>query len=241
MDQQIENGLKFIGSGNAFNVKLDNNSAYRILDRSIFLIDCGGSVFRKILINGLLNNIEELNVLITHTHPDHIGSLGDLIFYSYYKLNIKLNIIYPNALELNSILYKMGINSYMFNMLEFEKTVKLQLENSEIIEIEAIKQKHVDSIDNFGYVVMIDKFKCFYSGDSNEIRTDILERFDEFQIFYQDTCGEELMDNPHLSLKKLSSYFEMSKRKKIFCMHLDEKFDRIEAVNQGFNVVVNEN
>ena len=87
--------LHFLGRGAAFNPKEGNNSAYFIENDTLFLIDCGENIFEKIILNDILNSINNVNVLITHTHSDHIGSLGTLIMYCYYVLQKKLNIIIP--------------------------------------------------------------------------------------------------------------------------------------------------
>lgn len=87
--------LNFLGRGAAFNPKEGNTSAFFIDNNELFLIDCGESIFKEIIENNILNNIEKINIMITHTHCDHIGSIGSLIMYSYYKLNNKVNIIVP--------------------------------------------------------------------------------------------------------------------------------------------------
>lgn len=77
------NPIKFLGNGSAFNEELGNNSAF-IKDEKLnklLLIDCGSSVFGSLLKAGILNGVKEVNVLITHLHPDHVGSLGDLFFF----------------------------------------------------------------------------------------------------------------------------------------------------------------
>ena len=76
--------LQFLGRGAAFNPKEGNNSAYVIENNQLFLIDCGESIFERIMENGLLDKIDGINVMITHTHSDHVGSLGTLTMYSYY-------------------------------------------------------------------------------------------------------------------------------------------------------------
>ena len=88
--------LLFLGRGAAFNPKEGNTSAYFLENNQLFLIDCGESVFERIINKKILNNIETINVIITHTHSDHVGSLGSLISYSYYKLHKPINIIVPN-------------------------------------------------------------------------------------------------------------------------------------------------
>ena len=68
--------LKFLGRGAAFNPKEGNNSAYFIENNQLFLIDCGENIFERLVENGLLESVESINLMITHTHSDHVGSLG---------------------------------------------------------------------------------------------------------------------------------------------------------------------
>ena len=105
--------LKFLGRGSAFNTKEGNTSAYIKENDVLFLIDCGSNIFAKIIDINLLDNVKEVHVAITHTHPDHIGSLGDLIFYCYYILNIKVNIITPNKTIID-LLELMGIEKNLY-------------------------------------------------------------------------------------------------------------------------------
>ena len=96
--------LKFLGRGAAFNPKEGNNSAYFVENNQLFLIDCGESIFERLVESGLLESVESINLMITHTHSDHIGSLGSLAMYSFYALHKPLNIILPeNAKHLPNI------------------------------------------------------------------------------------------------------------------------------------------
>lgn len=65
----------------------------------MILIDCGETIARKIIKENILEGIDELYNLISHTHSDHIGSLGTLLFYSTYNKGIKNNIVLPNNKE----------------------------------------------------------------------------------------------------------------------------------------------
>ena len=56
----------------------------------MILIDCGETIARKIIKEYILDGIEELYILISHTHSDHIISLGTLLFYSKYNKKIVL-------------------------------------------------------------------------------------------------------------------------------------------------------
>jgi len=71
--------LIFLGRGAAFNAEEGNTSAYFIKDNTMFLFDCGESVFHSILNKKLLDGIEKINIFITHLHSDHYGSAHDVI------------------------------------------------------------------------------------------------------------------------------------------------------------------
>lgn len=75
--------LLFLGRGSAFNSKEGCTAAYFIEGRRLFLIDCGGSVFGALQQSGILEQVDNATIFITHTHSDHIGSLGVLIDYFY--------------------------------------------------------------------------------------------------------------------------------------------------------------
>ncbi len=79
--------LQFLGIGSAFNTTLGNTSAYYKLGDVLILVDAGGMIFHTLLSKGLLKDIRKIDILITHMHPDHVGSLGDLIFYAYYSMH----------------------------------------------------------------------------------------------------------------------------------------------------------
>ena len=99
--------LLFLGRGSAFNISEGNNSAYFIDKNELFLIDCGESIFERIIERNLLDSVSCVNVMITHTHSDHVGSIGSLIMYCYYVLKMGVNII---------ISQKQGLKFHKFNI-----------------------------------------------------------------------------------------------------------------------------
>ena len=73
--------LEFLGIGSSFNAEEDNTSAFFVEGEEMFLIDCGETVYKSLIRNELLENVDTINIMITHTHDDHIGSLGSLVLY----------------------------------------------------------------------------------------------------------------------------------------------------------------
>ena len=105
--------INFIGMGSAFNTELGNTSAFVKKNDSLILIDCGGTVFHKLQKLNMLDGLKNLYILITHTHPDHVGSLGDVIFYSYYILKHKPTIFFPQKELIESFLTSIGVSAEM--------------------------------------------------------------------------------------------------------------------------------
>ena len=199
--------LNFIGIGSAFNTELANTSAFVKNNNSLLLIDCGGTVFHRLQELNMFDGLENLYIIITHTHPDHVGSLGEVIFYSYYILNHIPTIFFPNKEILEGFLTSIGVSAEMY-----------KLNSSEIIDvndtqlgkfrIEFLPVPHVDTIPAYGFIMKLKEKSFYYSGDANNI-----------------------------SLKKLCSIVQPEFRNKVYCMHLDKHITNEEISDKGFNVV----
>jgi len=233
--------LKFIGSGSAFNTNLGNTSAYIKKDDKLLLIDCGELTFDGILKLNLMEGIKELHILITHTHSDHIGSLGSLILYSYYINGIRPTIYLPDF-HFYKILGLMGVTSKHCYLKDATFINKITIPSMNI-KLEYVPTVHCKEMNSYSIFINKDDEKTiFFSGDSYEINNIAFNFLEERKIdyFYQDTCKADYPDNVHLSLNKLVESVPKQFRSKIYCMHLDNTFSKEEAKQFGFNVVENE-
>ena len=235
--------LNFIGTGSAFNTALGNNGAYIKHNTTLFMIDCGSNTFDRLIKNNVLDGIEDIVVLLTHTHPDHVGSLGDLIFYSYYSMGEmmkpKLTVLAPSELKILTLMKLHGVGNETFHYKKLEQKEYLHAHLDFFIQVTPVPVTHVKELDAFGYVIAYKSDVIYYSGDANEIPADILNELHSgrFSHFYQDTCGADYEGNVHLSLRKLDELVKPDVRRFVHCMHLDKGFDVEEAEELGFKVV----
>lgn len=230
--------LKFLGYGSAFNTTLGNNSAYIKQGESLFLIDCGSTVFHKLKMLDLLEGIKQMYIAITHTHPDHVGSLGEVIFYCYYILGIRPTIIYSNKELITTYLSSVGVTEAMYELAHEEETM---IEDKDLghLCIKSSKAYHVDTIPAYSLTIGIDQDTFYYSGDSCEIGEDVITSLAEGKIhsIYQDTCGIDYEGNPHLFLGKLVDRIPEVLRDRVYCMHLDTHIQIEDIRRLGFQIV----
>jgi len=229
--------LNFIGTGSAFNTELGNTSAFIKNNNSLLIIDCGGTVFHRLQELNLFDKLEDLYIIITHTHPDHVGSLGEVIFYSYYILKRRPTIFFPKKELIEGFLTSIGVSAEMYNLNSFEM---IDVNDSHLGEfsIEFLPVSHVDTIPAYGFVMKLNEKLFYYSGDANNISSKVINKIlnGEINRVYQDTCGLDYEGNNHLSLRKLCYIVPQEFRYKFYCMHLDKHITEKEIKENGFNV-----
>jgi ribonuclease BN (tRNA processing enzyme) len=232
--------LRFVGTGSAFHTRLGNNSAYIKEGDRLLLIDCGGTVFHRLKEKGILDGITGLYILITHPHPDHVGSLGDIIFYAFYKLKIIPQVFFPDGDWLRRFFRQTGVKPEKY-ILNTEKYVILSDPQLGTLEITFTPVIHTDTLPCFGFVLKREGTSIYYSGDAREIPLEILNAFNkgEISVLYQDTSGMDYPGNPHLSFTRLVSLIPPERRNQVTCMHLDEQFPVELARSMGFQVAQN--
>lgn len=238
--------LKFVGTGSAFNTELGNNSAYIKEGNKLFLIDCGSANFHRMKESGLLDDVEYIYVFITHTHSDHVGSISDLILFMYYtkgEMKARVEVISHMSTKVGKYLEMNGI--------EPDQYLLYQVFNGHVVEIEeggfdlgftSMRTTHVDNLNSSGLIVFNAKTdeKCIYTGDTSELDGSVVALLEDdeepIDFLYVDTCSQDYEGNVHLSLKKLEEKVPQHLRHKVWCMHLDEKFDVEYAKSLGFNI-----
>lgn len=243
--------LNFIGTGSAFNTKLGNNSAYIRYENSLYLIDCGSTTYSRMDETNLLDGIDAVTVMITHTHPDHIGSLGDLIFHTYYAMGTigeaNITIVAHPKHNIRGVLHAVGVSEKCYNLILIDPLatgssgplVEFKYGDFNLSIIDCIPVNHVDELFCCAYMLKYKDQTIYYSGDCNNIPESVKASLynNEIDIFYQDTCSADYDNNVHLSFQKLLVLIPYDYRHKVYCMHLDKNFNVSTAIYLGFNVV----
>lgn len=244
--------LKFLGRGSAFNIKEGNTSAYIKDNGVLFLIDCGSNIFERILKSNILEGVEDVYVAITHPHPDHVGSLGDFIFYCYYKLGITVNL-YEIDDNLGAMLYLGGVSNQLINNFDGNipkiglKLNHIEADHQKIFELKpssgvnsnGIMLEYENMFFCYSFIIEYNGKKAFYSGDCSTVD---FKKIGEIDIYYIETCSVDYKENVHYYIENLYkdcilNNIELST---VRCMHVDSD-EVIERAKQiGFYVVENE-
>ncbi|MDF2590790.1 MAG: hypothetical protein K0S75_256 [Clostridia bacterium] len=232
--------LNFIGSGSALNTTLGNNSAFIKEGKSILILDCGSTTFSKIQELKLLEDVKNIFVLITHRHPDHVASLGDLIFYANFIINANITVLTPDIENLSNLLKYMGVSGELYTVCWPNKEFKLANSDFEII-LSYVPVEHVEDMECYGYIINYKGSKIYYSGDARCIPNDIFQDFEQHKIdyIYQDVCSYNSKENPHMYINDLDRLVNEQDRNRLCCMHYDEGMDKLKIHQMGFRVIKN--
>lgn len=227
--------MKFLGYGSAFNTKLGNTSAYIKKGRDLVLIDCGCTVFHKIISDNILDKVENINIIITHTHPDHAGSLGDIIFYAYYIMKTKVTIYFPHEEHIKKYFSCIGVTSEICNLVCKEQ---IEIKGDDIggVKVEFLKANHVDILPSYSFILKSDDENFYYSGDTSELPSNIIDKLKSGEIdnIYHETSGLDIPGFTHMYIGRLCEKIPMEYRDKVYCMHIDNSISKEKICKEGF-------
>lgn len=230
--------LNFLGRGSAFNVLEGSNSAYIIEGNSILLIDCGETVYERLNMYHLLDGIDHVYVLVTHTHSDHIGSIGTLANYYFLTFNQKIHIVldYHSKIkeDMKTLLRIFGLEEHMY-YLETPDILDNQFKAFKTVRYQEIT--HCPQLISYAIRFDTENGEIFYTGDTNDITVlkSLLNRIDEIDRIYVDTNTSSLP--VHLNVDLLANTVPEEHRKKIYCMHFNNEDCINKAKNYGFHII----
>ena len=153
--------LNFTGKGSAFYPPFKNTGAYMLSGKALYLIDCGETMFDVLYHKLDLASIEDVYVILTHMHADHVGSLGTLISYFYCLFNKAIHVVYPQE-TIKQLLTLEGITPLGYH---YHETLP---ENPAGLTAVPVEVKHALDMKCYGYVLSNGTESIYYSGDSSE-------------------------------------------------------------------------
>lgn len=220
--------LSFFGIGSCFNTKLGNTSAFYLNNEELMIIDCGESVFADILSSKILEkDIRFINIVITHMHSDHIGSLPSLIFYLKFVKPV------PYRIVCNPLIWdKMSTFLNICGISDNDIFLGYDVVSLNIKHIEFISSRHYHSMLSYHLdIQFIDNARIFYSGDCFEL----YDGFDlsKYNYVYLDAS---IYGKPHMLLEDIEKIIPNEERYKVYLMHIDDFNLIYKAQNIGFKI-----
>jgi len=241
--------LFFIGVGSAFTHRLNQTNLVIIKGKDHLLVDCGTKTPQA------LRNIgfpvtEFRNILVTHSHSDHIGGLEELLLKNRYvirkKPNFYINETYQHILWDRSLRGGCAFNEENANdVLAFHDFVNIirpvhlhdyPRETMEIhagsITVKIFRTKHIpDSSDSwessFWSTGIIIDDRVLFTADTR-FDPDLIENYDSrfhFDIIFHD-C-QFFTGGIHASLDELSGLPDKYK-KRMFLTHYGDNWENYE-------------
>ena len=216
----MSKALTFLGKDGRFG--RDNTSAYafrRNINRDrLLLIDCGYAVFPELQTQGILERllsgeISYVDVIITHLHPNHAGSLGQLAFYCYYILKKQPINIITKCRDFDTFMAVTGVKKVS------EHETPLYTRKNDFVEF--IETKHVPQLDCYGFSAEINDSHVVYTGDTSDIRP-FIGYLEEGTQFFVDAS---IRGKAHLNLEENLPLLKKLTQDgiKVYLMHLDDE------------------
>lgn len=239
--EMLEVKLNFTGRGAMLYPQEGNTAAYFEDEKGFFLIDCGEDVAAKLIRDGKLTKEKEYYVFITHTHSDHVGSLGTLQQYLYWCCGKKLNIVVSEQMkyrkEIQGVLDGFGL---VPDTYQFVSEESLDDKFKSFHSIRFVRSNHGDvPIASCAIVINDELGNSLYTGDIAD--STIIKEFIDYNgknnidQIYVDTS---LTPSPvHLSLQELKETIPESLKGKVNCMHINNARIIPEIKECGFHLV----
>jgi Cft2 family RNA processing exonuclease len=217
-----------------------STSSYFIDKGELFLIDSGESIFKSLLEKKVLDSVSALNLLITHTHSDHVGSLGSLLLYASVAKKFKTNIISDDnmtfAPSIGKLLKIYGLPDRMY---QFVNASALENRFSQFNRVRYIKTFHCDELESCAILFETGKGLVFYSGDIKDLSplVEIIKSGQKIDKIYIDSNNDPAPNPYHVRLNELYDIIPPELRSGVYCMHFNSSQCIQDALAFGFRVV----
>jgi len=232
--------LTFLGRGAGFYPAEGSTSSYFLDKGELFLIDCGESTFNTLLKKKVLDSVSALNLLITHTHSDHVGSMGSLLLYAAVAKKFKTNIISDKnmafAPQISTLLKIYGLPDRMY---QFVNASEFDNRYSQFNKFRYIKTFHCDELESCAILFETSNGLVFYSGDMKDPAPliEIIKSGQKIDKLYIDSNNDPNPNPYHLRLTEIYDIVPPELRPEVYCMHFNSSKCIDDAIGLGFKVV----
>lgn len=195
---------QFLGTGGAFDYKQGNSALLVEVGQETWLIDCGHSVYPALRKAGLADRIT--GIFITHTHDDHVGSLGSLLAHQRYVGGRET----PMPIYVPTQSFKQHVEGYLSYVLGSTDRYVDWRSVDQLTGVKALDTTghHASEVMSFAYAFVEGKERMAYSGDLAEpaILFDWLREMDwaGATVFHDITFVVE--NTHHAYYKKVEAY-----------------------------------
>jgi L-ascorbate metabolism protein UlaG (beta-lactamase superfamily) len=232
--------LTFLGRGAGFNPAEGSTSAYFLDKGELFLIDSGETVFDVLIKKKVLDSVSALNLFITHTHSDHVGSMGSLLLYASVVKKLKTNIIADeNTAYLPQIRALLTIYGLQERMYQVVNASEFDNRYSVFSRVRYIRTFHCGELETCGILFETSGGLVFYSGDMKDPAPllEIIKSGRRIDAIYIDSNNDPEPNPYHIRLNEVYGIVPPELRHRVYCMHFNSAQCMDEAVSLGFNVV----
>lgn len=220
--------LNFIGIGGAFNVELGSNCAYIKENNKILFIDFGLDTLEKVIRHKLINDVEEIYVLITHTHGDHVGGLPTFIQYAYLGFKKEVKIVKNSDSFTKTLKTLLDLTAVSSSFYKFINIQDLPFS----FNAELRKTTHTPLLECYSVIFSENDGKTLYTSDSNDIEY-LKEKINdkEFKKIYTEVGETPSVHTDYNELKKLD-------KSKLILMHIESMKLYEEILKEGYKIPV---
>ena len=211
--------LTFFGSDSGFGD--NNNSAYIERENKLIIIDCGITVFNTLKRKFDFTKYNDIEIIITHLHNDHAGSLSQLILYLWYIYNIKAKVI-SACKNIKEYLRITGTPDEAYTLTNTDTNIQF------------IETEHVKEIDCYGFLLKVDNKTIIYTGDTKTL-VPFLPYIDDADELYVDVSKN---GGVHLKIDDIMQDLSKIKHNKtnVYLMHIDDRTYVYEKCNGEFEI-----
>ena len=223
--------LTFLGIGSAFCPELGNTSAYFWKKDTLYLLDCGSLVYAALEQRGILERADRIIVLLTHTHADHVGSLGTLISYCKHVRPLPVGIVHPEN-NIEQLLRLNGITSEQYRLF-----IGMAYED-ENVSVRFFSVPHTRSINAYGMLLTDGQETIYYSGDAGDVPPEVWEGFLSRKVtrLYQDVSLTGKRGGGHGEYAWFAEHCPPLLRSHFYPIHLNQAC-RAQAMKDGFGII----